>query len=447
MRTDSTRVSDEAAEQAQEFISNKYGPEYYPAKRRVYAKKGKNVQDAHEAIRPSYLDKSPELIREYLNKDQNRIYKLIWDRFLASQMESAEFNNITNEITAGDYTFRASLSKVLFKGYLIVYQSSEDEETDKITSNIPELKKGDELNLKEVLPEQHFTQPPPRYTEASLVKTLEENGIGRPSTYAPIIGTIQDRGYVIKDERVLKPTDLGKLVNKILVENFTNIVDTNFTANLEQNLDKIEENDFVWKDVVNEFYTPFKETLKIAKETMTKVKLETEQECPNCGKNMVIKVSRRGDRFLACPGYPECKSTMPLTKDNKIIEQDRPSDEKCDKCDGAMVIKYGPYGEYLRCTSESCGARKAYVKKIGVTCPECGGNLIEKKSRYGKVFYGCDKYPNCKFASWGFPTEEKCPECDSMLIKKQLKRGDRLACSSKECKYSRKLEEQPPAES
>jgi DNA topoisomerase-1 len=443
MRTDSTRVADEAAESAKEFIVSHFGEEYYPSKRRVYAKKKKSVQDAHEAIRPTYVEHVPESIKEFLNKDQYRIYKLVWDRFIASQMESAQINNISNEITAGDYIFRASHSKILFKGFYIVYQSADPEDVDKDSSkNIPELKKGDELQLKEILHEQHFTQPPPRYTEATLVKTLEENGIGRPSTYAPIIATIQDRGYVIKDERTLKPTELGKVVNNILMEHFTNIVDTNFTAELEEKLDQIEENSLLWKEVVDEFYSPFKEVLKEAKEKMTKVKIESEQQCPNCGKNMVIKVSRRGEKFLACPGYPECKTTMPLTKDNKIIEQDRPSDELCDKCNSSMVIKYGPYGEYLKCTSESCGHRKAYVKKIGVTCPQCGGNMIEKKSRYGKIFYGCDNYPKCNFASWGFPTEEKCPECGSMLVKKFLKRGDKLACSSKECKYSRAAEPQ-----
>ncbi|MEW5822050.1 MAG: DNA topoisomerase, partial [Cyanobacteriota bacterium] len=391
---------------------------------------------AHEAIRPAYIDKTPQSIKEYLSRDQHRIYKLIWDRFIASQMESAEINNITNEIDAGEYTFKASHSKILFKGFLIVYQDTEEEEADKRDiKNIPELTKGDELNLKEIIPKQHFTQPPPRYTEASLVKTLEEQGVGRPSTYAPIIATILSRGYVERDERSLIPTDLGKLVNTILVEHFEDIVDSKFTAEMEEKLDQIAENSLVWQDVINEFYSPFKETLKTAKEKMTKVQIETEQECPNCNKRMVVKVSRRGQKFLACPGYPECKTTMPLTKDNKIIEKERPSDEKCEKCQAQMSIKFGPYGEYLSCTNLECRAKRRIDKKIGIKCPQCGGNVIEKRSRHGKVFWGCDKYPKCNFASWLMPTEDKCPDCGSMIVKKVLKKGEKLLCSKNGCTY------------
>ena len=441
MRTDSTRIADEAAEAAQEFIISHYGEDYYPPKRRIYAKKGKNVQDAHEAIRPTYIEKTPESVKAYLKRDQYKIYKLIWDRFMASQMSSVKISNVSNEITAGDYTFKASHSKILFKGYYIVYETAEHEEEDKKDDkNIPELKKGDELNLKEILPKQHFTQPPPRYTEASLVKTLEEQGVGRPSTYAPTIGTIQDRGYIIKEERNLEPTDLGKLVNKVLLEHFNNIVDSKFTAEMEEKLDKIAEDSLVWQDVVDGFYSPFKDALKKAKETMEKVQIETEQECPNCGKLMVVKVSRRGDKFLACPGYPECKTTMPLTKDNKVIQKERPSDEICDKCKSPMLIKFGPYGEYLSCTNMECRAKRRIVNKIGIECPLCGGNIIEKKSRYGKVFYGCDKYPKCTFACWQLPTGKLCPECNSMLVKKFLKRGDKISCSNKDCSYQEKAE-------
>lgn len=443
MRTDSTRVSDEAAEIAQEFILNHFGKDYYPANRRIYAKKGKNVQDAHEAIRPAYIERTPNSIKDYLNKDQFKIYKLIWDRFIASQMESASISNVSNEILAGDYTFKASHSKILFKGYLIVYQETEQEEEDKKENkNIPELSKGDELNLKEVLSKQHFTQPPPRFTEAALVKTLEEQGVGRPSTYAPIIATIQSRGYVVKRERNLMPTELGRVVNNILIEHFKDIVDANFTAYMEEKLDQISDNHLVWQDVIDEFYSPFKETLKEAKEKMSKVKIESEQECPNCSQKMVVKVSRKGQKFLACPGYPECRTTMPLTQDNRVIEKDRPSDEVCEKCQAPMIIKYGPYGEYLSCSNLECRAKRRLDKKIGIKCPLCGGNVIEKKSRNGKVFYGCDNYPKCNFASWSLPTEEKCPECNSILVKKVLKRGDKLACSNKDCSYEKKLEVQ-----
>lgn len=442
MRTDSTRVAEEAQEAAKEFIVNHFGEEFYPEKPRIYKKKGKNVQDAHEAIRPAYIDKAPNAIKQYLNKDQFKIYKLIWDRFMASQMASASIQNISNEISAADYTLRASHSKTLFKGYFIVYQAFEEEEEDKKQGpSIPELTKGDELNLKELTPKQHFTQPPPRFTEASLVKTLEEKGVGRPSTYAPIIGTIQSRGYVDREEKSLAPTDLGKLVNKILMEHFEDIVDSQFTAALEEKLDHIADNDVIWQNVVDEFYSPFKEKIKSAKETMEKVQIESDVECPACGKTMVVKVSRRGQKFLACPGYPACKSTMPLTKDNKVIEKERPSDEKCEKCESPMLIKYGPYGDYLACTNEECKARRRLDKKIGIKCPKCKeGNIIEKKSRYGKIFYGCDKYPKCDFASWQLPTDKNCPECDSMMVKKFLKRGDKLVCSNKECNYQELIE-------
>lgn len=453
MRTDSTRIADEAADAAQEYIVHHYGKDFYPAQRRVYKKKGKNVQDAHEAIRPTYIEKNPESVKHYLNKDQHRLYKLIWERFMASQMESAKVSNLTNEISAGDYTLKVSSSKILFKGYLIVYEEAEEEgnETQKEKENqkVPELKKGDELKLKEVLPKQHFTQPPPRYTEASLVKTLEEKGVGRPSTYAPIIGTIQSRGYVEKEDRSLKPTELGKVVDSLLVEHFKDIVDFNFTAGMEEKLDQIEENALLWKEVIDGFYSPFKETLKSAKDNMQKVQILSDQECPECGEIMVIKVNRWGSKFLACPSYPKCKSTLPLGKDNKVVEKERPSEEKCEKCESDMVIKQGPYGEYLSCTNEECKARRKFVKKIGMKCPKCGdGEVIEKKSRYGKIFYGCDQYPKCDFASWGYPTSEKCPECGAILCKKVLKRGDKLACTnSKECKYSRPIEKEAPKES
>lgn len=442
MRTDSTRIADEAAADAKDFIETHFGKEYYPEKPRVYSKKGKNVQDAHEAIRPTYIAKSPEKVKAYLNKDQFRVYKLIWDRFMASQMESAKLNNISNEISAGDYTLKASYSKVIFKGYYIVYQSfEEDEDKEKEnegnSKNIPELKKGDKLTLKDVLPKQHFTQPPPRYSEASLVKALEERGIGRPSTYATIISTIQDRGYVEKIEKSLAPTDLGKLVNKKLLEHFTNIVDTQFTADMEEKLDKVAFEDAVWQDIVSEFYDPFNETLKLAKKNMEKVVIESDVDCPECGKRMVIKVSRWGSKFLACPGYPECKKTMPLSKDEKPLEPDQPSDEKCEKCDSEMVIKHGPYGKYLSCTNEDCKNKKPLVNKIGIPCPKCGDELIERKTRRGKIFYGCQGYPKCDFASWAEPTTEKCPECSSMLTKKELKRSTKYTCINTECSYER----------
>lgn len=439
MRTDSTRISDEARDAAKEYIVEHYGKNYYPEEARVYAKKGKNVQDAHEAIRPSYIEKSPEKIKEYLSNEQYRLYKLVWERFVASQMECASVKTISAEIEAQKYTFRASSSKVTFDGFLIVY---DDREEDEKTDAIPELNKDDILKLKKIDPKQHFTQPPPRYSEATLVKTLEEIGVGRPSTYAPTIATIQDRGYVIKEEKSLVPTILGKTVNELLIKHFPEIVDSGFTANMETNLDDIAENSVEWKKILGDFYHPFAEVLKKAKKEMEKVEILTEHNCSECGKPMALKTSRFGSQFLGCSGYPECKTTMPLAKDQKPLPEDRPSDELCEKCNSAMLIKRGPYGDYLSCTNEECKHRKKFIKKTGVKCPKegCDGDLIERKSRYGKIFYGCDKYPGCDFALWNEPAGEKCPECGSMLVKKYLKKGNKIACSKKECAFEKAME-------
>lgn len=440
MRTDSTRISDEARDAAKEYITAHYGKNYYPETPRVYAKKGKNTQDAHEAIRPSYVDKSPQQVKQYLTDEQYKLYKIIWEKFVSSQMESASVRTTTNEIEAEEYTFRAGYSKVMFDGFLIVYDDREDSEK---TKAIPELAKGDVLKLKEIIPKQHFTQPPPRFSEASLVKALEELGVGRPSTYAPTINTIQDRGYVIKEEKALVPTALGRAVNELLVKHFTDIVDSKFTADMETKLDDVAEKGVVWQKIIGDFYEPFAEILKKAKNEMEKVEILSGENCPNCGKPLAIKTSRWKTQFQGCTGYPECKTTIALTKDNKPIPEDRPSEEICDKCNSPMVIKYGPYGDYLACTNEDCKGKKKLVIKTGVQCGKegCDGDIIQKKSRYGKVFYGCSKYPNCDFALWNAPTGERCPDCNSMLVLKILKKGNKIACSSKECKYDRLAEE------
>lgn len=439
MRTDSTRISDEARDAAKEYITNHYGKNYYPAEPRVYVKKGKNTQDAHEAIRPSYIERSPETVKQYLTSEQYRLYKLIWERFIASQMESANVKTTSAEIEAEGYTFRASSSKITFDGFLIVY---DDREEDEKTKAIPELEKGDVLKLKKIDPKQHFTQPPPRFSEATLVKTLEELGVGRPSTYAPTIGTIQDRGYVIKEDKSLVPTPLGKTVNELLIKHFPDIVNAGFTADMETKLDEIAEKHAVWQDVVGDFYSPFSEVLKKAKDEIEKVEIHSDQTCPNCGKPMLVKTSRWKSQFLGCSGYPDCKTTMPLTKDQKPVPEDRPSEEKCEKCTSPMVIRYGPYGDYLACLNEDCKNKQKIVKKTGVKCPQenCGGEIIQKKSRYGKIFYGCNAYPNCNFALWNEPTGNKCPDCGSMTVKKFLKRGNKIACSNKECKFDEPME-------
>ena len=436
MRTDSTRIADEARDAAKDYIINHYGKNYYPDSPRVYAKKEKNLQDAHEAIRPTYVDKSPESVKQYLTPEQYRVYKLIWDRFVASRMESASVKTLTVEIEAEGYTFRVSSSKIVFDGFLIVYDDREDTEK---TKTIPDLVKEDLLKLKKIDPKQHFTQPPPRYSEASLVKALEEQGIGRPSTYAPTIATIQDRGYVVKEEKALAPTPLGRTVNELLIKHFPDIVDAGFTADMETKLDDIAENEIVWQKVVGDFYQPFSEVLKKAKKEMEKVEILTEHMCTNCGKPMAIKTSRWGSQFLGCSGYPECKTTMPLTKDLKPAPEDRPSDEVCENCGSPMVIKYGPYGDYLACTNEECKTKKKFIKKTGVKCPkeDCDGELIEKTSRYKKIFYGCSKYPNCNYALWNEPTGDKCPDCGEMLVIKLSKKGNKITCSAKGCKYEK----------
>jgi len=438
MRTDSTRISDDAQAAAKEFILNKYGENYYPATPNIYAKKGKNVQDAHEAIRPSYIERTPESIKQYLTSEQYKLYKLIWSRFMASQMTPAKVETNAVEINAEDYIFRMSASKINFNGFLIVYDDREEDEQD---SSIPTFEKGDVLNLKKLIPSQHFTQPPARYSEASLVKVLEEKGIGRPSTYAPIISKIQTKAYIEKVDKALKPTLLGRTVNDQLSKHFTDIINYDFTAKMENTLDEIAQDSKNWKKIIADFYTPFMETVNNARTNMEKVSIVSDVKCPNCGKDMVVRTSRWGTQFLGCSGYPECKTMLPLntpataTDNPQDAIPEQKSEEKCPKCNGEMIVKVGPYGQYLQCTNEQCKHRQKIQVKTGVKCPKCGGEIVQKKSRYGKVFYACDNYPNCNFALWNLPTGEKCPKCNSLLVKKFLKSGEKIECSNKECKY------------
>ncbi len=439
MRTDSVRISDDAQNAAKEFITANYGDKYYPKTPNNYVKKSKNVQDAHEAIRPSYIDKTPESIKSYLTNEQYQLYKLIWSKFVASQMENAAVKNTTVDIQAGDCTFKAGVSKITFDGYLKVYNDDEEKEE---TSKIPDLKEGDKLKLKELEPKQHFTSPPPRYTEASLVKALEEHGIGRPSTYAPIISKIQQKNYVEKIEKALAPTQLGMTLCKQLVEYFKDIMNYEFTAKMETKLDDIAEDKLVWNEVIKDFYTPFIETVSGAKANMQKVTIESDITCPVCGKKMVVRTSRYGSQFLGCSGYPECKTMLPLSKDGQVIEQNKATDEKCEKCSSPMVQKTGPYGPYLECTNEQCKHRKRIIKSTGVTCPKCGkGEIVYKKSKHGRLFFGCSKYPECDFVSWNEPVSEKCPECGAYLVKKITKKSKKLECSNKDCSFSKEMEE------
>ena len=436
MRTDSFRISDDAQAAAKDFINSNYGEKYYPEKPNIYAKKGQNIQDAHEAIRPSYVDKTPESIKQYLTSEQYRLYKLIWNRFVASQMESANIENTRYEISAGDYLLTTSASKIKFDGFLKVYNDVEDED---LANDIPDLKQGDEVSLKKVNPKQHFTQPPPRYTEASLVKELEEHGIGRPSTYAPIISKIQTKGYVEKIDKALAPTLLGATLCKQLVEHFKNIMDYEFTAQMEAKLDDIAENKAVWNEVIKDFYFPFIEIVNSASSTMEKVNIESDKVCPNCGKPMLLRTSRFGTQFLGCSGYPECKTIIPLDKHGQELPEPEMTEEKCEKCGGTMIKKVGPYGTYLEC--EKCKNRKSIQKSTGVKCPKCGGEIIIRKSKKGKVFYGCNQYPKCDFVLWYEPVDEKCPTCGSLLVKHFTKKAKKLECSNKDCTFSKEVEE------
>ena len=445
MRTDSVRISDDAHEMAKSFILQNYGEKYYPATTNVYVKGKQNVQDAHEAIRPSYPERTPESIKQYLQPDQYKLYKLIWDKFMSSQMAPAEIANKTIDIKAGDYNLKAGTSKILFDGFLKLYNDAEEDEKD-ADAKIPDLEQGDKVKCKEITPKQHFTQPPPRYNEASLVKALEEHGIGRPSTYATIITVIQTRKYVEKRDKALVPTLLGRTVCKQLVSQFADIMDYKFTAGMEEKLDKIAEKKAVWNVVLKEFYTPFMEVVNSVMKTAQKVVIESDKKCPNCGKVMLVKTSRFGTQFLGCSGYPECKTIISLNDSVELDDvegegkEQQTVDEKCEKCGSEMVMKVGPYGKYLEC--KECKNRKKYIRSTGVKCPKCGeGTIIEKKSKYGKIFFGCNRYPECSYALWDEPTGNKCPECGELLVKKVTKNGNFEVCSSRTCSFKHPLED------
>ena len=449
MRTDSVRISDDAHEMAKKFITENYGEKYYPPTTNIYVKGKQNVQDAHEAIRPSYPERTPESIKQYLAPDQYKLYKLIWEKFMSSQMAPAEIANKTIDIKAGDYNLKAGTSKILFDGFLKLYNDAEEDEKD-ADAKIPDLEKDDKVKCKEINPKQHFTQPPPRYNEASLVKALEEHGIGRPSTYATIITVIQTRKYVEKRDKALVPTLLGRTVCKQLVEQFADIMDYKFTAGMEEKLDKIAEKKAVWNVVLKEFYSPFMEVVNSVMQTAQRVNIESDKKCPNCGKVMLVKTSRFGTQFLGCSGYPECKTIISLNNSMELDDANKDGepqtvDEKCEKCGGAMVMKIGPYGKYLEC--KECGNRKKYIRSTGVKCPKCGeGTIVEKKSKYGKIFFGCNRYPDCTYALWDEPTGNKCPECGELLLKKNTKNGIFEVCSSRTCSYKKAMETEESSE-
>ncbi len=408
MRTDSTRVSNEAIEAARIFIKEKWGADYLPGKPNIYKSK-KKTQDAHEAIRPTYFQYPPETVKKHLSKDQWKLYQLIWNRFIACQMSPALIDQTRAQIAAKNYLFNASGSTIKFQGFTAVYVEGVDVEEEK-EEKLPSLKKDDIHKLSELMPAQHFTQPPPRYTEASLVKELEEKGIGRPSTYATILSTIQERDYVQKEKNQLKPTELGFMVTDLLIQSFPEILDVTFTAHMEEELDMIEEGKMQWRNTMKEFYGPFKESLEKAKKDMKNVKAEetpTDLVCEKCGKTMVIKWGRKG-KFLACSGYPECKNTKDFTvnEEGKVVPMERVeeiTETACPKCGKPMVVKSGRFGRFLAC-SDYPDCKTTLPLTTGIPCPnDDGGVLVERRTKRGRVFYSCSNYPKCSYATWEIP--------------------------------------------
>ncbi len=387
IRTDSVRISDDAYNEANKYILENFSKEYLPENRNEYKSKGR-LQDAHEAIRPTYVSITPDSIKASLTKEQFKLYSLIWERFLASQMAPADYDTVSVKISAGDYIFRASGSILKFDGFQRVYKKDEDEKGEQVI--LPELSEGEILKLSNLSSQQHFTQPPPRFTEAMLIKTLEENGVGRPSTYAPTITTILQRRYVIKENKAFFPTELGEIVNEIMKNNFKDIVNIDFTAKMEEDLDSIEDGKIDWKGVIRSFYPPFEKELSEAQEKINEIEIKDEETdiiCENCGRNMVIKFGKFG-KFLACPGFPECKNALP------------------------------------------------FFEEAGVNCPVCNSRVLIKKTKKGRRYYGCEKNPECSFISWNKPTGEICPECGEFLIEKGSK-NKKIVCVNNQCSFSK----------
>jgi DNA topoisomerase-1 len=500
MRTDSTRISDDAMAMVRSYVSDVYGGPYLPEKP-VFYKSKKDAQDAHEAIRPTFVGRRPDDLKAYLSEDELKLYSLIWTRFVASQMNPAVYDQTTVEISAKDYLFRASGRVLKFNGFLAVYEESTDEDArplepdDEQDITLPPLTQGEKLKLLDVTPRQHFTEPPPRFTEASLVKALEEKGIGRPSTYATILATIQDREYVTKDQGKFRPTELGTVVTDMLVKHFEDIFDVQYTARMEEELDEVEEGKMTWVEALDEFYKKFEKDLKKAAKNMENLKkqeIPTDEVCEKCGSPMVIKWGQFG-RFMACSAYPECKNTKEIVSDETPKEGETAAadaePEPCENCGKPMTLKRGRFGQFLACTGypeckttrkiaagsrapkkpdvmldetcPQCGKAKLVLKEgrfgeftscgnypkckyikpktVGVACPRpgCGGELIERRSKRGKLFYGCLKYPECDFVVWNKPVAEPCPQCGApFLLEKSTKREGLVRyCNEESCDY------------
>ena len=497
MRTDSLRVSNDALTEVRTYIAQSYGNQYLPAKAKYYRSR-KDAQDAHEAIRPTSAARRPEEIRRFLSSDEFKLYKLIWQRFVASQMQAALLDQTVVEIAAGPYLFRASGAVLKFDGFLKVYEEGRDDkaEEEEPATSLPPLTQGEALQLNKLLPEQHFTQPPPRFTEATLVKVLEEKGIGRPSTYAAILTTIQDREYAVKKEGRFRPTDLGLVVNDLLVASFADLFDIQYTARMEKELDEIEQGKIPWIKALQDFYGKFAADLTQARNQMKDIKKTEEQtgeSCEKCGKPLVIKWGRHG-RFVACSGFPACKNTREIAPKAgdptpTAESEEQPSQETCPNCGKPMALKRGRFGPFLACTGyphckttrklattgsdqppspetrleencPSCGhalvvkhgrfgeftacgnyPKCRYVKKksLEIACPQpdCGGEIVERKSRRGKIFYGCDRYPDCRFILWNKPVNKACPQCGAAFVLEKVTKKQAVLhyCHATSCDF------------
>ena len=445
MRTDSLRISTEAQDAAREFIREQYGDKYCPAEPRIYKTKA-NAQDAHEAVRPTNVALVPALIRKHLSNDQYKLYKLIWERFIASQMESAEIDTVNADIVAGKYLYRASGTSVKFPGFLAVYEESAEESGEDKSAKLPPFDQGDVLECLDVAPQQHFTEPPPRYTEASLVKFLEEKGIGRPSTFAQIVTLIISRGYVKREGKSLVPTPLGEVTTKLMVDSFPDIVDYKFTAQMEDKLDGVANGDNTMESVLSDFYDGFAKELARAEETVSRENIEVPVEetdiiCEQCGARMIIKNGRYG-KFAACPNYPTCKNTKPLEKpaaEKAPAKEPEIAPFKCDVCGSDMVLRSGRFGEFYACVRyPECKTTRQKTKSTGVACPKCGGDIVMKWGKRRTVFYSCTRYPECDYSSWDMPSQEKCPDCGEILYHKKGK--NLLVCKKDGCGYKREIE-------
>ena len=447
MRTDSVRLSDQALEEVRNYIPERYGKEYLPAKPNMYKSK-KSAQEAHEAIRPTDVTLDPNFLKDHLEKDLFRLYQLIWSRFVSCQMVPAVLDTTQFDIKSGNYLFRSNGSILKFAGFMKVYVESQDDDNAEKTETkdsdriLPALKKGENLNLLEISPEQHFTQPPARFTEAMLVKELEDKGVGRPSTYASIISVIKDRDYIQNEERRLKPVELGFMINDLLVENFPDIMTTAFTAKMEEQLDEVEDGKKQWRDVLQTFYTPFKKDLEEAEKKMKDFKAEveeTDEVCEKCDKPMIIKWGRFG-KFLACSAYPDCKNAKDIKKPGTEGEPEA-SDEvegDCDKCKSPLIIKRGRFGKFIACsTYPDCKFTKPIG--LGIKCPEdgCKGEIAPRRTKKGRTFYGCTKYPDCTFTSWDKPKAEACPECKHPFMVEKWKKNEEPSTLCPECGFKK----------